>query len=369
LAFPSDKTVVQLKDFSINVLQERSGSVTPGSENAAGATVSSSLITVFGSATVMLGSIDAECSFNYDPTSDAQLADIRLETGLNVASTNNPNGRRLTFQVMFPGIKPALGDLVNQVVGEVGALTHGGTFHGKMPSALTGVLDVAELLEIELAISSAAQENAPWTLSSLFVEIDLSELFDDIEALFDDAFKFEQPMLSIRVNNPTTAVRSGLLSSEQQRVNGQQATRGFEIGLSSQLDVNGVFCKLIADISKDSPANGLAVGDTVNFSFQWDPVSQPLSLGDIIKWLGDLIVGTYFSLCAWQESFILIKVDATFGSKAGSTYLDDLRALLPSSIVALVDDIDIVTVGMILSAELYPTDDLLQDPNHCSQLF
>ena len=214
LAFPADKPAVQLKNFAIIVLQERSGSVTPGSESAAGATVSSSLITVFGSATVMLGSIDAECSFNYDPTTDAQLADIRFETGLNVASTNNPNGRQLTFQVMFPGVKPALGDLVNQVVGEVGTLTHGGTFHGKMPSALTGVLDIAELLEIELTICSAAQENAPWTLSTVFAEVDLSELFDDIEALFDDAFKFEQPMLSIRVNNPTTAVRSGLLPSQ-----------------------------------------------------------------------------------------------------------------------------------------------------------
>ena len=80
------------------------------------------------------------------------------------------------------------------------------------------------------------------------------------------------------------------------KLNDQQASRGFEINLSSQLEVNGVICRLIADVSKDSPANGLSVGDTVCFSFQWDPASQPLCLGDVIEYLGDLIVGVFFTI-------------------------------------------------------------------------
>ena len=202
ISFPAGNPAVQLRDFEVTVIQERSGSVTPGHAGAI------SLTTVSGSATVMLGAIDAECSFIYDPTGDAQMMDLGFEQGFNPTVTNNPNGRQLTFLVVFPQDKPALGDLINQVVGEVGKLTHEGTFQEKVPSALTEVLDVAELANIELAIYSAAQENAPWVLSSIFVEVDLSELFDDIADLFDDAFTFEQPYLSIRVNNPTIAVSS-----------------------------------------------------------------------------------------------------------------------------------------------------------------
>ena len=57
-----------------------------------------------------------------------------------------------------------------------------------------------------------------------------------------------------------------------------------------------MICRLIADISKDSPANGLSVGDTVCFSFEWDSASQPLCLGDIIEYFGDLIIGSSFTV-------------------------------------------------------------------------
>ena len=207
ISFPADTPAVQLRDFGVTVIQERAGSVNPGSVDTTGTPGSTSLTTVSGSATIMLGAIDAECSFIYDSTGDTQMIDLGFELGFNPATTNNPNGRQLTFQVVFPQDKPALGDLINQVVGEAGKLTHEGTFQGKMPSALTKILDVAELVNIELSIYSSAQENAPWALSSVFVEIDLSELFNEIANLFDDAFYFEQPYLSIRVNNPTTAVR------------------------------------------------------------------------------------------------------------------------------------------------------------------
>ena len=45
---------------------------------------------------------------------------------------------------------------------------------------------------------------------------------------------------------------------------------------------------------------------------------------------------------------MLIVADVAIGSKQGSTYLDDLRALMPDALVTLVDDIDIESVGFIL---------------------
>ena len=216
ISIPEDSPVIELRDFELQLFQERMGAALPGdSGNATTSTtttsvadaaasrpsVSSSITSVYGSATILLGDIDADVKFTYDPSNDAQLA--RLAVNPVPPST----GRQLIVDVVFPESKPAIGDLINQIVGEVAKLAHEGLFAATLPPPLLKVLDAAALQTIQLTLASEQQESSPWFLSSVYTLIDVSQFLDDIN-IFGSALAFENPTLTIKVDNPTTAVGS-----------------------------------------------------------------------------------------------------------------------------------------------------------------
>ena len=71
-----------------------------------------------------------------------------------------------------------------------------------------------------------------------------------------------------------------------------QPNRGFEIQLYSIVDIAGVVCTMVADIQKDLSDSGSS--DSIYFTFQWDPVSKPLTIKNIGELFADLIVGLGF---------------------------------------------------------------------------
>ena len=190
---------MQLQDFEIRVLQQRSGASSASQGTASDPTTSTS---VYGSATVALGDVDANCQFVYDPGRDAQKAVFTMYPTAPIS------GRQITLNINFPKKKPSLGDVVDQVVGEFKNLTHNGTFKSKIPPALTSILDIAELEAVQFTLASEQQESSPWKLASVYVRVSLQDLADDINNLLDGALTFEQPALSVTVSDPCTVVLS-----------------------------------------------------------------------------------------------------------------------------------------------------------------
>jgi hypothetical protein len=201
MQFPETDPVIQLRDFQLELFQERSGSTSlPGNStnNTSGGAKgsSSSTTSVNGSASLTLGGIDADVKFAYNPGDDTAN---RMALNPVPAST----GRQLILEVDFPADPPALGDLVNQVVGEISKLAHEGSCAVQVPAPLVKILDVAALEMLQITLASDAMEHSPWYLSSVFARVDLLNLVDDIN-IFGDALQFEHPWLSVRVDNPTT---------------------------------------------------------------------------------------------------------------------------------------------------------------------
>lgn len=202
VSFPEQDPVIQLSQFNIRVQQQRSDASLPQSSTPSQGvdtpSASGTVTSVYGSATVTLGGIDADCKFAYDPDSDAQLARMSIYPPPAPAG-----GRRLLLDVSFPKYHPTLGDLVDQIIGEAGKLVGGGTFKAQLPVAFHKVLDVAALQEIQVTLASPAQESASWSLVSFYVVVDLTGLVDLLEDIFDADLPFEWPKLAVRVNNPT----------------------------------------------------------------------------------------------------------------------------------------------------------------------
>ena len=54
-------------------------------------------------------------------------------------------------------------------------------------------------------------------------------------------------------------------------------------------------CTIVADISNEATSGGPDTGDTIGFTFQWDPVSKPLCLGHVLGHLEDELIGKTLS--------------------------------------------------------------------------
>ncbi|MCJ1398669.1 hypothetical protein MMC11_001870 [Xylographa trunciseda] len=323
IGFPENKPVFQLRDMELRLFQERNGKPLPGDSgnsqtNSTTSGVSPppssvSITSVYGSATVLLGSMDASCKFTYDPSSDAQLASL----GLNPSPPST--GRQLVLDIVFVERKPAIGDLVNQILGEVAMLAHEGSFASMLPTPLLSILDVVSLETIQFTLASEKQESSPWELSSVYVLVDISQLLDDIN-IFGDALVFENPSLAIRVDNPTTT------------------DRAFDIKVSSIIVVSGVVCTIVADISNETSPGAQKTGDTIAFTFQWDPVSSALCLGHVLAHFADELV------------------DDAIETSSEKSYIDAIREIVPEGLVQLVDDINLTTLQVVAA-------DFLSDPS------
>ena len=204
IAFPEDNPVVALRDFNIRVFQERLGAALQSGSSPSAQLNSppsgGSITSIYGSATIMLGSVDANCSFTYDPSNDAEKAALGLSDTPTFTAA-----RQLTLDVEFPHYKPTVGDLVNQVIGELSVLAgQTGTLKTQLPASLHAILDVAALETVQLTLTSEARENAPWKIASVYVVVDLMGLIQEINDIFDVDFPLEWPKLAIRVNDPST---------------------------------------------------------------------------------------------------------------------------------------------------------------------
>lgn len=254
LALPANKPVLTMKDFDVRVLQQRSGQSGGSSTSTA----------VYGSASIGFGDIDAHCKFIYDPGRAAS------PPGLRTYPVGTSSGRHIILEVDFPTMAPSIGDIVDQIIGELQNSTHNGTLQGKVPSVLTSILDVAELEVIQITLASE-KDGMPWNLAGIYVRVSLANLADDINKFLEDAFKLERPVLAVSVSDPCTP------------------SRGFDLQISSIVEISGIVCTIIVDIQKG--LYGPDSLDTMGFTFQWDPVSEPMTLKHIVNHLADLIVG------------------------------------------------------------------------------
>lgn len=197
ISFPADDPVIQLRSFELLIVQQRDGSPLPGAGSGQGAATSSTFTTVSGKAALMLGTIDADVKFLYNPSDDDQLRRLALNP------TPPTTGRKLVIDVEFPNYAPSIGDFVNQFIGEASHVAGGGSCAAYIPDALLQILDVVAFETAQLTLASDQMENSPWYVASVYVRFSLRELLDDISDFFGDALRFENPTLTVRVDYPT----------------------------------------------------------------------------------------------------------------------------------------------------------------------
>jgi hypothetical protein len=195
LSFKADKKGISMVNYRFTV---ELGSIELGSLTLEQTTLTMTKpaggkdISVYGSALLGIGDVDATCSFSLDRSTDfmQELVLSSDDDALTMASTTTMN-----IAVSFPRTRPSIAMIIGSIIGAVGHVN----IWSNVPKELFWVFDSVEFETVTLAMKKTGKT---WSLSEIFLRVNINNLTGNFD-VFGKAFAFNQPpSFQIAVTDP-----------------------------------------------------------------------------------------------------------------------------------------------------------------------